>query len=72
MDFRKHDPPKFHGEPNPENADLWVQEIEKIFEVINCHDKAKVSYASYLLLGDAEYWWKGVKQILAAEHREVT
>ena len=71
-DFRKHDPPKFYGEPNPDKADLWMQEIEKIFEALHCPNNVKVDYATYLLLGDAEYWWKGVKQALIAERREIT
>src|ERR1044072_5871490 len=29
VDFRRHDPPKFMGEVDPDKADLWIQEIEK-------------------------------------------
>lgn len=32
-DFRMHDPPKFHGDIDPEKAEKWLQEVEKIFEV---------------------------------------
>jgi hypothetical protein len=72
VDFRRHDPPQFHGESEPEKADLWLQEIEKFFEVLRCPDGVKVTYASYLLLGDAEYWWKGTRQIVEANNQEIT
>lgn len=55
INFCKHDPWKFQGSSDPEKADLWLQEIEKIFAVINCPEHVKVNYALYLLLGDAEY-----------------
>ena len=32
----------------------------------------KVGYATYLLVGAAEYWWKGVKQLLRTERREIS
>src|ERR1044072_4424786 len=34
-DFRRHDPPKFYGGTDPEKADMWIQEIEKIFTVLH-------------------------------------
>ncbi|XP_045791732.1 uncharacterized protein LOC123886460 [Trifolium pratense] len=72
VDFRRHDPPQFQGDPEPEKADLWLQEIEKIFDVLKRLDGLKVTYATYLLLGDAEYWWKGARQIVEANNQEVT
>ncbi|MCI48422.1 gag polyprotein, partial [Trifolium medium] len=32
IEFRHHKPPKFRGDVSPEEAGLWLQEIEKIFE----------------------------------------
>ncbi|KAK2368469.1 hypothetical protein QL285_081662 [Trifolium repens] len=29
-DFHQQNPPKFYGEHNPDKADLWIEEIEKI------------------------------------------
>ena len=57
-DFRCHDPPKFYGNTDPEKADLWIQEVEKIFTVLHTPDAAMLDYVAYLLLGDAEYWWR--------------
>ncbi|XP_058784341.1 uncharacterized protein LOC131659123 [Vicia villosa] len=70
-EFRRHDPPKFQGDVTPEKADLWLQEIEKIFEVINCPPGARVLYATYLLLGDAEYWWRSTRLMMEGAHEEV-
>jgi hypothetical protein len=72
VDFRRHDPPQFLGETEPEKADLWLQKMEKIFNVLGCTDRAKVNYASSLLLGDAEYWWKGTRLMIEANNEEIT
>jgi hypothetical protein len=71
-DFRRHNPPQFHGELDPEKADLWLQEVEKILKVMNCPEESNVNYATYLLLGDAEYWWKNAKSMLENAQEEIT
>src|ERR1044072_2993064 len=50
-DFRRQDPPKFLGDTDPEKADLWIQEVEKIFTVLRTPEPTKLDYAAYLLLG---------------------
>ena len=67
-DFRRHDPPKFMGGSDPEKADLWLQEVEKIFGVLRTPVESKVGFASYLLLGEAEYWWQGANALLGANN----
>jgi hypothetical protein len=42
--------------------------MEKIFNVLGCTNEAKVNYASYLLLGDAEYWWKETRLMIEANN----
>ncbi|XP_057445559.1 uncharacterized protein LOC130737734 [Lotus japonicus] len=69
--FRRQDPPKFMGGTDPDKADLWIQEIEKIFGVLQTAEGAKVGLTTYLLLGDAEYWWRGARGIMEANHEEV-
>jgi type II secretory pathway pseudopilin PulG len=54
-DFRRHYPPKFLGGTDPEKADLWIQEVEKIFTVLHTPEEVKLDYAAYLLTGSAEY-----------------
>src|ERR1044072_532665 len=70
--FTRHDPPKFKGGADPEKADLWLQEVEKIFEVLRTPAESKMGYAAYLLLGEAEYWWRGAKLIMEGNNQEVT
>ncbi|XP_027186819.1 uncharacterized protein [Cicer arietinum] len=71
-EFRRQDPPKFKAEHDPNKADLWLLEIEKIFEILHCPDNAKVEYATYLMIGEAEYWWRGAKKMMEANHEELT
>nr|XP_004515606.1 uncharacterized protein LOC101495319 [Cicer arietinum] len=70
-DFRRHDPPKFHGDVDLEKADKWLREVEKIFEVIRFPPEVKVNYATYLLLSDAEYWWRSTKLMMEAAQVEI-
>ncbi|MCI38091.1 TIR-NBS-LRR resistance protein, partial [Trifolium medium] len=60
-EFRRHNPPEFKGEVDPEKADLWMQGIERIFEATNCPQESKVTCAAYQLRGDADYWWKSAR-----------
>ncbi|XP_057426059.1 uncharacterized protein LOC130719448 [Lotus japonicus] len=71
-DFNRHAPPKFQGEAEPEKADLWVQEMEKIFEALHTPDAEKVNLATFMLKGDAEYWWRSARQLMMANHEVIT
>ncbi|XP_057416666.1 uncharacterized protein LOC130711179 isoform X2 [Lotus japonicus] len=71
-DFRRQNPPKFSGGTDPDKADLWIQEIKKIFGVLQTAEGAKVGMATYLLLGDAEYWWKDTRGIMEDNHEEIS
>src|ERR1044072_2566786 len=55
-DFRRHEQPRFVGTADPEKAELWIQELKKIFTVLQTPEESKLGYASYLLIGDAEDW----------------
>ncbi|XP_027927647.1 uncharacterized protein LOC114184538 [Vigna unguiculata] len=65
--FTKHHPPKFEGKFNPEGAQRWITEIKKIFNAMGCHKEHKVTYATYMLTGEAKNWWKVVNQTLPHE-----
>ena len=67
-EFRRMDPPRFEGGFNPEGAQRWLQDVEKIFRTMNCADTQKMVFATYMLVGDAENWWEHTKQLLEAEH----
>ncbi|XP_020202621.1 uncharacterized protein LOC109788306 [Cajanus cajan] len=65
-EFRKCHPPQFTGEADLEVADRWIRELEKIFTVLGCSPKKRLAYAVYMLVGEAEHWWRNTYQILAA------
>ncbi|XP_057445393.1 uncharacterized protein LOC130737597 [Lotus japonicus] len=71
-DFNRHGPPKFQGEVEPEKADLWIQEMEKIFEALHTPEGEKVGLATFMLKGDAEYWWWSARQLMTANLVAVT
>ncbi|XP_056159550.1 uncharacterized protein LOC115675255 [Syzygium oleosum] len=47
--FLKLKPPKFDGKGDPEAATLWVEELEKAFELLRCTEEDKVVLTVYLL-----------------------
>ncbi|XP_020209621.1 uncharacterized protein LOC109794585, partial [Cajanus cajan] len=65
-EFRKCYPPQFAGDADPEVADRWINELEKIFTVLGCPPERRLAYAVYMLVGEAEHWWRGTYQMLAA------
>jgi cell division septum initiation protein DivIVA len=59
-DFNQQNPSKFNGELDPDKAYLWLEEMEKIFEMLHCTDAKKVEYATFLLGRSG----RGEKQIM--------
>ncbi|XP_038896366.1 uncharacterized protein LOC120084630 [Benincasa hispida] len=51
----------FEGTKDPANAEAWMNQIEKYFEVMRCPKNRKVSLATFLLQKQAEDWWKLLK-----------
>lgn len=71
-DFKKQAPPHFKGESEPEKAELWIKELEKIFVAMECPDDRRVSHAIYQLQGDAEFWWSATQTMLEARGEVIT
>jgi len=59
-DFMRHKPSKFTGKSTPDEANVWLRECEKICRVIECTDAQKLTFVTFLLMADAEYWWVGM------------
>jgi hypothetical protein len=59
--FVKLGPTTFRGDPDATKAELWIEEMEKILETMRCSDEQKVTFASFKLVGAAEYWWRMLK-----------
>ncbi|XP_030948929.1 uncharacterized protein LOC115972826 [Quercus lobata] len=69
--FRKMGPPSFLGNPDPIEAETWIMQMEKIFDVVGCTEVQKVSFASFMLKGEAEHWWRSTKKTLPLEKDEI-
>nr|KYP69586.1 hypothetical protein KK1_008783 [Cajanus cajan] len=65
-EFWKCNPPQFAGDADPEVADRWIRELEKIFTVLGCPLERRLAYVVYMLVGEAEHWWRGTYQMLIA------
>ncbi|XP_027337103.1 uncharacterized protein LOC113850756 [Abrus precatorius] len=70
--FTKHDPPKFEGKFDPEGSQRWIADIEKIFNAMGCREEHKVGYATCMLCGEVEDWWKYAGQTLPQEEGHIT
>nr|XP_027191102.1 uncharacterized protein LOC113786998 [Cicer arietinum] len=66
-DFLKLQPPTFQGSHNPSEAQAWLNEIKKAFEVVPCIEEQKVAFDAHLLKGGAEYWWRSAKTYLQTQ-----
>src|SRR5262249_1780871 len=55
--FRRMGPPSFKGESNPDVAESWIRETEKIFRAIRCPKEDKVNLAAFTLQDRADVWW---------------
>uniref|UniRef100_A0A151UGZ5 Transposon Ty3-I Gag-Pol polyprotein n=1 Tax=Cajanus cajan TaxID=3821 RepID=A0A151UGZ5_CAJCA len=65
-EFKKCHPPQFKGDADLEVADHWICELEKIFTVMGCSQERRLAYAVYMLVGEAEHWWRGTHHMLTA------
>ncbi|XP_027368273.1 uncharacterized protein LOC113874241 [Abrus precatorius] len=66
-EFHKNKPSQFRGRFDPNGAQLWLEELEKIFEAMACSNEEKVAYATFMLAGEAEHWWRIARHQLGTE-----
>ena len=53
--FQRKNPPSFNGGYNPDGAQNWIREIEKIFQVMAYLEGQKVAFGTHTLVEEAEY-----------------
>ncbi|KAF3777051.1 Transmembrane protein, partial [Nymphaea thermarum] len=70
--FMTMQPPVFTGDGSPDKAEAWIEEIERIFEVLEVPGSNKVKYGSYMLKGDAQRWWKSTREIQFADQQTIS
>ena len=63
-DFKKLGHSYFFGILDPMEAEAWILKIEKFFDVINCSEELKTSYATFMLDKEADHWWHMTKRLL--------
>jgi hypothetical protein len=68
----RNKPPTFKGMHDPEGAQEWMQEIERIFRAMVCTDEQKVRLGTYMLIGEAGDWWDNARQRLEAAGTMIT
>ncbi|MQM12555.1 hypothetical protein Taro_045473 [Colocasia esculenta] len=56
--FLRLQPPTYSGGPNPDTAEHWVHEIERVFATMRCPTADRVVLVAYQLRGFALEWWR--------------
>src|SRR3954451_2353845 len=64
--FQRNNPPLFKGTHDPEGAQKWLKEIDRIFRVIDCAEDLKVRYGTHMLSEEADNWWMATRTELEA------
>ncbi|MQM05132.1 hypothetical protein Taro_037940, partial [Colocasia esculenta] len=55
--FLRLQPPTYSGGPNPDTAEHWIHEIERVFMTMRCPTADRVVLATFQLRGFAQEWW---------------
>ncbi|KAL8119251.1 hypothetical protein AgCh_016682 [Apium graveolens] len=61
--FKSLKPPEFLGYADPVEARAWLKEIEKSFEILGVEERHKTIFTSYMLKGEANYWWESKRNL---------
>ncbi|XP_050889398.1 uncharacterized protein LOC127094633 [Lathyrus oleraceus] len=70
--FQRNNPLTFEGAHEPDKAQEWLKDIEKIFRVMNCSDAQKVQFGTHMLEKEAEDWWRNTVLRFDEDGIEVT
>ncbi|KAF1888879.1 hypothetical protein Lal_00036921 [Lupinus albus] len=68
----RRNPNQFQGGFAPDAANEWVQDLERIFRAMGYFETRKVTYASYMLVNEAENWLEYTRRQMEAEGYAVT
>ncbi|KAK3017140.1 hypothetical protein RJ639_007436 [Escallonia herrerae] len=56
--FMNIHPLEFVGEGDPDEAENWIRNLEKIFKIMGLNDEMKLLLVTFRLENDAACWWK--------------
>ncbi|XP_041009398.1 uncharacterized protein LOC121253450 [Juglans microcarpa x Juglans regia] len=65
--FNRTHLPTIDGRGDSNAAEDWIQDIEEIFNVLECTDQQKVRFAAFKWIGEAKRWWNSEKAIREAD-----
>ena len=61
--FKKMSPPVFKGDPNPQVAEAWLMQINKLLDALGIHgDQDRIALVSIQLESEADHWWNMIKK----------
>ena len=63
---------KFDGKASPDAADQWLKDLERIFDAKMCPMENRLTFAVYMLTGEAKHWWISIKSIMEERGELVT
>ena len=55
--FLRNHPPTFKGRYDPDGAQTWLKEVERIFRVMQCSEVQKVRFGTHMSAEEADDWW---------------
>ncbi|XP_074278678.1 uncharacterized protein LOC141602275 [Silene latifolia] len=55
-------PKTYDGKLDPVELENWIRSLDKLFDTIQCPEKWRMEFAVYYLVGQADLWWKTVKE----------
>ena len=61
--FQSLRPPEFKGTTVPVEARAWLKEMEKSFEILQIAEDQKTVFTTYMLRGEANFWWESKKNL---------
>ncbi|XP_016206919.1 uncharacterized protein LOC107647355 [Arachis ipaensis] len=66
--FLKVNPPTFKGTTNPTEVDNWFQAMEQALQAHQVPEDQCVEFATYQLMGEAQYWWQETRRLLQRDN----
>ena len=52
---------------DPNAAEVWLEAVETIFMYMKCPPEYQVHCGTYMLKGEAHFWWKGAQRTVTPE-----
>ncbi|KEH16748.1 Ty3/Gypsy polyprotein/retrotransposon, putative [Medicago truncatula] len=62
--FLRNQSPTLKGRYDPDGAQTWLKEVERIFRVMQCSEVQMVRFGTHMLAEEADDWWVSVPPVL--------